>query len=206
MDQQKFKEAIKELNASKYKKWIPLARLLVEAQDKNEFLDGIDGMEEIKSHVPRLITAYRFLALRRPELIQHPERLNIAFRGFSGLPLVYSRLNVKTREKEIEDLLDQVIQGKCPPYRVEVLAAKLNGKPYGNLGAKKIPLEGQEYETVKKNLSDLTIYLNGIISSFGYEALREKFSSECDQIATKLLCIADSSYKKMWDERKEERI
>ena len=125
---------------------------------------------------------------------------------FPGYPLFMPRMSPSTREKEIEELLDKVIQGKFPPYQIEVLAARLDGKPYGNLGVKKIPLEGPEYDTVKKNLSDLTIYLNGIIASFGYETLREKFSAECDSIATKFLCIADPGYKKMWDERKEEKL
>jgi len=206
MDQEKFNTAIEEFIASKYKKWIALAGLLIEARENGEFVYGIEGVEKIKAHIGRLITAYRFLSVRRPELIKHPENVNVAYRGISGLPVVYSRLSSSTREKEIEELLDKVLQGKFPPYRVEVLAAKLEGKPYGNLGVKKILLEGPEYDTVKKNLSDLTIYLNGIIASFGYETLREKFATECDNIATKLLCIADPSYKKMWDERKEEKI
>lgn len=206
MNQEKFNAAIEEFKTSRYKKWIPLAGLIVEAREKGEFIYGIEGMEKVKAHIGRLVTAYRFLALRRPELIKHPENLNVAYRGFSGLPIVYARMSPGTKEKEIEELLDKVIQGKFPPYQIEVLAARLDGKPYGNLGVKKIPLEGMEYDTVKKNLSDLTIYLNGIIASFGYETLREKFSVECDSIATKLLCIADPGYKKMWDERKEEKL
>ena len=90
MNQEKFNAAVEEFKTSRYKKWIPLAGLIIEAREKGEFIYGIEGMEKVKAHIGRLVTAYRFLALRRPELIKHPENLNVAYRGFSGLPIVYA--------------------------------------------------------------------------------------------------------------------
>ena len=205
MNLQKFNEATKELKENSHN-WINVARLLVEAYDQGENLNSIEGIGKLKGNLGRLISAYRFLYLRRPDILKHPEKMNISFRGFSSLPRIYSRMNPETREKDIEELLDKILKGDVPAYGTEVLCAKLGDKPYGNLGVKKTEMTDKDANNVKEKLENFNIYLNGAIAKYDYEALREKFSSICDTIATKLNCIADPGYKKLWDERRKVQI
>jgi hypothetical protein len=205
MDQQKFNAAVKEFKESTHN-WVKIARLLVEAYDQGENLNGIEGIGNLRNNLGRLISAYRFLDLRRPEALKDPKKMNVSFRGFSSLPLIYSRLNPETRETEIEKILDKVLTGDLTAYETEVLSAKLAGKPYGNLGIKKVDLTDKDSNNVKEVLEKFNIYLNEIIAKYDYEVLRGKFSSTCDTIATKLNCIADPGYKKMWEERREVQI
>ena len=187
--------------------WITLAKELAIARDRGDNLNIID-LPLFKTK--RLIAAYRFLEIQRPDVLNLPPEQVIAdYRAISGLPNLYSRLPKETRDQEILDCLDKVLRKEISAYALESQAtalAKIDkiGKQLVKKEQKPtMPLDQEEIQVLGKGLTFFKGLLDTTIRKFGYDAINKHYSEICDEIAVTLNCIADPGFRKSWEEREE---
>lgn len=187
--------------------WITLAKELALARDRGDDLTTLD-LPIFKTK--RMIAAYRFLEIQRPDVLTLPPEQVIAdYRAISGLPNLYSKLPKETRDQEILDCLDKVLKKEITAYALENRAtalAKIDkvGKQLVKKEQKPdVPLDQEEIQVLGKGLTFFKGLLDTAIRKYGYDATNKHFSEICDELAITLNCIADPGFRKSWEEREE---
>ena len=209
---QKIDEAVKEYKLKKGTTWIPLAKLLSEAQVRGKDLSGV-GLSE--SSLKRFTSAYDFLEIHRPDSLKPPyDLIQASARSVAQLPRIYGKLPQETRDKDIQEYIEKILCGALGGEHAEVTAMRLGGDRQGiSLGSSlsdrkisKATIEEDELAIVGKTLDYFDDQIRLFIRKHGYEKLRRLFSIQCEELTIKLNCISDSEYKKQWDSRKETSV
>jgi hypothetical protein len=215
MINQKIIDAVKEYKDSSDRCfWIPLANILFEAQGKEDLSYLIkNGLSE--SSIKRLITAYGFLKIHRPDTLKPPyDQVQNSARAVSFLPTIYGLLPKETRNKDIQEYTERILSGSLTGNHVEVVVMRLKGNKQGiNIGSawttlldrkvSNFTLEEDELAIAGKVIDCFEDQIHIFIKKYGFEKLREHFSNQCSEIAVELNCISDPEYKKQRDSRKD---
>jgi hypothetical protein len=174
--------------------WLHLVKFLMESKDNHEDLSDV-GLSS--SQINRMITAYRFLEVKRPELLREPEKLTASIGALSILPTMSGKLPAET----IDDYFEKIITGEISEKKLLKISTSLS-----DTSQPLTPLEEGEDQKVAEILQETLKTLNMLITKYGHEALRNHHAQICDDLATQFRCVADPGYKKQWDSRKEGKL
>jgi hypothetical protein len=189
--------------------WIHIAAMFYEAQENGE---NIYDVEMSKAQVTRLLTAYGFLRLKRPECLNvPPEQFLASARAVAYLPRIYGRLPSETRDRDIQEYIEKVLRGQLTGTHLETLSMRAAGHKQGvNIGSaimdRKIStttIEEDEIAIIGKTLDHFDDMLNYFIKKHGYEKIRQNFSHQFWDMSVKCNCVSDAQYQKNWEQRKE---
>lgn len=186
--------------------WMHLAKLLHEAEQlakaPHEELSGL-GISD--ADVQDLISAYRLLEVRRPEILEVPEKIKCDFRVMSTTLTLFPKFPEETRQMEQEILIDKAIRGEVTLKELKEMKSVLKKRkePLHCYFEEKLssPFDEREMDLLGKKLFQFEEYLKLTIDKFGFEAVRKRYAIKCDALATFLSCIADPGYKEQWDKR-----
>jgi hypothetical protein len=204
---EKLKEAAKNYNYAG--PWINLAAMFYEAQENGE---DIYDVKMSKTQVTRLLTAYGFLKLKRPEALNlPPDQFVASARAVAYLPRIYGRLPPETRERDIQEYIEKVLRGQLTGTHLETLSMRAAGHKQGvNIGTaildRKITqttIEEDEIIIIGKTLDHFDDMLNYFIKKHGYEKIRQHYSRQFWDMSVKCNCISDAQYQQNWEQRKE---
>lgn len=182
--------------------WINLAKALTAGKDREEDFTSI-GVSY--SQIKKLITAYGYLEVRRPDLLTEPDKVKASIDSLALLPYLSS----KAPPEIVDECFEKVLSGAMSRTMLyEVLHKYEVGRPATIQRVKESAASSMEEMSVIDNRWLLMVFhfilmtLETMIQKYGYEALRKSHSKICDDLATQFRCIADPGYKKQWDERK----
>jgi hypothetical protein len=207
MANEKIKKAVQDYRHGG--SWVGLAAMLYEAQGNGE---DIYDVEMSKTQVLRLVTAYGFLKLKRPDALSVPSDQFVASaRAVAYLPRIYGRLPSETRERDIQEYIEKVLRGQLTGTHLETLSMRAAGHKQGvNIGTaildRKITnttIEEDEMALVEKALDHFDDMLNYFIKKHGYEKIRKHYSRQFWDMSIKCNCISDAQYQHNWEQRKE---
>ncbi|MBE3036836.1 MAG: hypothetical protein IMZ70_07145 [Candidatus Atribacteria bacterium] len=183
--------------------------MLYEAQENGE---NIYDVEMSKAQITRLLTAYGFLKLKRPDALSlPPDQFLASARAVAYLPRIYGRLPVETRDRDIQEYIEKVLRGQLTGTHLETLSMRVAGNKQGlNIGMsimdRKIStttVEEDEITIMGKALDHFDDMLNYFIKKHGYEKIRRHYSRQFWDMSVKCNCISDAQYQKNWETRKE---
>jgi len=189
------KNAIKEYKAGGH--WLLLVKHLVESKDNHEDLSKVDISP---NHINRMITAFRYVEVKRPALLEKPEELKASITSLSLLPSMSGRLPPET----IDDYFEKVISGGISEKKLGKISSQLAGS--NPQSVQSAPLEESESIKIGETFENISKTLNMLIQKYSFESLRKDHAKICDDLATQFRCVADPGYKKQWDERKEGKL
>jgi hypothetical protein len=192
--------------------WIILATLLCEAQENGEDILNVDLSS---TQVQRLVRAYNFLKLKRPEVLDlPPHEIKASARAIAYLPRIYGRLPVETRDRDIQEYIEKVLRGQLTGTHLETLSMRVGGKKQGiNMGTaimdRKIStttIEEDEIALIGKTLDHFDDMVNYFLKKHGYEKIRGHFSRQFWEMSIKCNCISDAEYQENWETKRRETV
>ena len=190
--------AVKEFQSGRH--WMHLAKLLAEAPSEELSDLGISDAD-----VQDLISAYRLLEVRRPEILEVPEKIKCDFRVISAILTLFPKFPEETRQMDQDILVDKAIGGEITMKEIKEMkfVLKKRKEPLHCYFEEKssLPLDRRELDLLGKNLILFEEYLKLTIDKFGFEDVRKRYEKKCDDLATFLRCIADPGYKEQRDKR-----
>lgn len=175
--------------------WLQLAPFLSEAEKENR------DMTELPLDHRRcreMIRAYRFLQLQKPEYVENPEPL-ITARMISSLPRLYSTIKGSSKEEVFEKIRDKVLKGEISSEKLRKIIREYSKGKYVD--------ELEEKEGIVKAISEALHVLDFLIETAlkekSYDELRVELGDQCHNTASRLSCIADEGFLKLWNERRK---
>jgi len=205
--------------------WVELAMVMDALGPSPETDPGLALDEPKRRRIRRMMQAYRLLKGKRPDYIEgalkkagtwvpNPEALNYL--------LVLYRENKeepKARNALLLDTIDKVISGKIIEKQIRILVRKQRSGARGAASAS-VERDGTDRKQAvvtpdSKNQGDpksvaaaesalksLNFILDTALERNSYRNLRAVLGAECRAMSTRLSCIADEEFLKMWRKRK----
>jgi hypothetical protein len=182
--------------------WISLAKILAPAKDRGEDLSSI-GISS--SHISRMISAFTYMEVRKPEALEEPEKIKASIGSLS----ILSHLPSTVPSELVDSYFERILSGELSEKKFSQVLQQYRSENKPPQVESKIPapkikdLSQLENRWVLTFMHYTSVTLEMLTQKYGFEALRSSHSKICDDIATQFRCIADPGYKKQWDERKE---
>ena len=201
--------------------WIEFARALDEAEQRGE---DISKLPCPPHRAKNALSAYRLLKAQRPGFLKGDLKgvfLPIpATLGY--LMAVYRWTEGGDKDQMLKDLLDKVLSGEFKEPQIRILARaakKERRKKYGNV-VETEDLKASVIVTAQdrsKGDPDSIVALECAIKTFNflidaalernsYTHLRSFVGKQCHELSSRLSCIADEEFYKLWLQRKEIKI
>lgn len=175
--------------------WLQLAPLLDEAEKNNQ------DMTELPLDHRRcreMVRAYRFLQLQKPEYVDNPEPL-ITARMVSSLPRLYSIIKGSSKEAVFDKIRDKVLAGEISSEKLRKIIRDYSKGRYID--------ELEEKKGITKAISEalhvLDFLIEAALKEKSYDELRIELGDQCHNTASRLSCIADEGFLKLWNERRK---
>jgi hypothetical protein len=193
--------------------WVILAAMLCEAQENGEDISEDIGLSS--TQVQRLVRAYSFLRLKRPDVLSLPPGdIKASARAVAYLPRIYGRLPLETRDRDIQEYIEKVLRGQLTGTHLETLSMRVAGNKQGvAMGSaimdRKISnttVDEDEIAIIGKTLDHFDDMLNYFIKKHGHEKIRLFFSRQFWEMSIKCNCISDAKYQENWETKRKETV
>lgn len=205
--------------------WVELASILDTIGPNVETDPSLNLDEPKRRRIRRMLQSYRLLKAKRLDYIQralggagtrvpNPEALNYL--------LVLYRENTDGSEAKnalLMDIMDKVLSGKIIEKQIRILIQKQRGRTRG-AAERSVERDGTRQKATvvtpdTKNQGDppsvdaleaalrsLNFVIDVALERNSYRNLRAVLGKECRAMSTRLSCIADEEFLKLWKQRK----
>jgi hypothetical protein len=196
---EKLLNAVKVYRAGGQLHWLDFTKVIIEAKENHEDISTIDFS---LPQISRMIAAYRFLEVKRPEILKSPEELKGSITALSLLPHMAGKLAPEV----IENYLEKILSGELREDEMKKISVEFDisqPSPTRIESEPVVPLDDNEDLKIAGIFKTTMDTLNSLVTKYGHEALRKNHAQICDDLATQFRCVADPGYKEQWDKRTE---